>query len=139
MTRNSMTLEMDSRPENVGVARLSVGAFASGLDFTLSELDEIKVAVSEAVTNAIVHGYPGTPGRVRIEAEIVDRELRLTISDWGEGIADVALARTPSYSTDPERMGLGFVFMESFMDELEVASAVKEGTVVKMTKRCQGP
>lgn len=134
---NKMVLELDSRPENVGIARLAVGAFAGTLGFTLAELDEIKVAVSEAVTNCIVHGYRDGSGTIRIEGRISGDELQLTVSDRGCGIADVDAVRTAAYSTEPGRMGLGFVFMESFMDGLEVRSAVGEGTTVHMSKRCE--
>lgn len=136
--RNQISLEVRSLPENVGLARLTVAAFASQLDFTISEIEEIKVAVSEAVSNAVIHGYEGKEDQtVRIVAAIEGDTLEITVEDRGRGIEDVALARQPSYSTDPERMGLGFVFMESFMDTLDVQSEVNEGTRVRMTKRCQ--
>lgn len=137
--QNRMLLELESRPENVGVARLAVGAFAGTLNFTLAELDEIKVAVSEAVTNCIVHGYGQGSGTVRVEGRISDDELYLSISDQGCGIADIDAARMATFSSDPERMGLGFVFMESFMDNLEVRSTIGEGTTVQMSKRCDRP
>lgn len=132
-----MQLEILAVPENVGVARLALGSFASQMDFSLAELDEIKVAVSEAVTNSVVHAYPDAPGNVLISAAHDDAELVITVRDQGRGIADVAQARQPSFSTDPERMGLGFVFMESFMDELSVESRPGHGTAVTMKKRCQ--
>lgn len=135
--RNTMQLEILAVPENVGVARLALGSFASQMDFSLAELDEIKVAVSEAVTNSVVHAYPDAPGNVLISAAHDDAELVITVRDQGRGIADVAQARQPSFSTDPERMGLGFVFMESFMDELSVESRPGHGTAVTMKKRCQ--
>lgn len=136
--RNEISLEVRSRPENVGLARVTLAAFASQLDFTISEIEEIKVAVSEAVSNAIIHGYGGQEDQmVRILASLDGDTLKVVVEDHGCGIEDVALARQPSYSTDPERMGLGFVFMESFMDTLEVESRVNEGTRVRMTKRCQ--
>lgn len=134
---NRMLLELDSRPENVGIARLAVGAFAGSLGFSLAELDEIKVAVSEAVTNCIVHGYRGGEGTVRIEGRISGDVLHIAVSDSGCGIADVEAARTAAFSSDPERMGLGFVFMESFMDGLDVTSVVGEGTTVRMSRRCE--
>ena len=132
-----MRLEIASLPDNVGVARVAIASFASQLDFTLSEVDEIKVAVSEAVTNAVIHGYRDCPGLVRITAVARGDELEITVEDEGSGIPDVEAARQPSFSTDPDRMGLGFVFMESFMDELEVASRPGEGTRVRMVKRPQ--
>jgi len=135
--RNTMQLEIPAVPENVGVARLALGSFASQMNFTLAELDEIKVAVSEAVTNSVVHAYPEGPGPVVVTAEHDGRELMIRVRDSGKGIADVAQARQPSFSTDPERMGLGFVFMDSFMDQLEVESRPGQGTTVTMRKRCQ--
>lgn len=135
--RNTMQLEILAVPENVGVARLALGSFASQLDFSLAELDEIKVAVSEAVTNSVVHAYPEGPGPVVVSAEHDGRELLITVRDSGRGIADVDQARQPSFSTDPERMGLGFVFMDSFMDRLDVESRPGQGTTVTMRKRCQ--
>lgn len=133
--QNRMVLELSSLPANVGVARLAVGAFASALDFTLPELDEIKVAVSEAVTNCVIHAYPDQPGTIRIEAEIARGALSVTVTDYGRGIGDVEQARQPAFSTDPERMGLGFAFMESFTDSLEVISQPGRGTTVRMEKR----
>ncbi len=133
MEQNQMALEILNLPANVGGARLAVGTFASALDFSLAELDEIKVAVSEAVTNAVVHAYPDRPGVVRVEAKIDGDRLIVTVTDHGAGIPDVSLARRASYSTDPERMGLGFVFMESFMDHLNVESS-PGGTKVTMVK-----
>ena len=134
---NAMQLEMLAVPENVAVARLALGSFASQLDFTLAELDEIKVAVYEAVTNAVVHAYPEGPGHVAVGAAHDGFELTITVKDSGCGIADVAQARQPSFSTDPERMGLGFVFMESFMDAVDVQSRPGHGTAVTMRKARQ--
>ncbi|MDA8064231.1 MAG: anti-sigma F factor [Thermaerobacter sp.] len=133
-----MRLELASRAENVGVARVAVAAFAGPLGFTLGELEEIKVAVSEAVSNAVLHGYLGAEGTVRIEAEAAEGALELVVEDQGRGIEDVAQARRPAFSTDPERMGLGFVFMESFSDSLEVSSSPGQGTRVRMRKRPTG-
>jgi len=132
---NYLALELWSLPANVGVARVAVAAFAAQLDFTWAELEELKVAVSEAVTNAVVHGYRGTGGPVRIRASHEDGALVVTVEDQGSGIADVAQARQTSYSTDPDRMGLGFTFMESFTDELDVWSQPGVGTTVRMRKR----
>lgn len=136
---NSMALEFLSLAENVGLARVAVATFAAQVDITLNEMEEIKVAVSEAVTNAIIHGYGGEPrGTVRVAVERTDSGLVITVKDWGCGIADVALAMQPAYSTDPERMGLGFAFMQSFMDELEVTSELNQGTQVRMFKKLKG-
>jgi len=136
---NSMALEFLSLSENVGLARVAVATFAAQVDITLNEMEEIKVAVSEAVSNAIIHGYSGEPrGTVRVAVERTDSGLVITVKDWGCGIADVALAMQPAYSTDPERMGLGFAFMQSFMDELEVTSELNQGTQVRMFKKLKG-
>ncbi len=136
---NSMALEFLSLPENVGLARVAVAAFAAQVDMTLNELEEIKVAVSEAVSNAIIHGYGGAPrGTVRVAVERTQAGLVIIVEDKGCGIPDVALAMQPAYSTDPERMGLGFAFMQSFMDDLEVTSEVDRGTRVKMFKSFKG-
>lgn len=133
---NSMALEFLSLAENVGLARVAVASFAAQVDITLNEIEEIKVAVSEAVSNAIIHGYGSQPrGSIRITAERTPAGLTINITDWGQGIADIALAMQPAYSTDPERMGLGFAFMQSFMDELEVVSELEQGTQVRMFKK----
>lgn len=130
-----MELRLPSLPENVGIARVAVAAFAGQLPFTLSELEEIKVAVSEAVTNAIVHGYGHPGGVVTVRAEHNGARLLVEIDDRGRGIEDIEQARQPAFSTDPERMGMGFAFMEAFMDEVEVESAVGAGTTVRLYKR----
>ena len=135
MAGNWMRLEIDGRVENLGLCRLAVAAFASGLGFTIPELDEIKVMVSEAVSNAIVHGYRDRGGSVRLEAHALSDGIEILVADDGCGIENVAQAREPAYSTDPERMGLGFVFMESFSDSLEVESELQVGTTVRLTKR----
>ncbi|MGI6284668.1 anti-sigma F factor [Neomoorella humiferrea] len=137
--KNSMALEFLSLPENVGLARVAVATFAAQVDMTLNELEEIKVAVSEAVSNAIIHGYRGEPsGIVRVAAERTTTGLVIIVEDKGCGIPDIALAMQPAYSSDPERMGLGFSFMQSFMDELEVTSEVNRGTRVRMFKAFKG-
>ena len=131
-----MSMKMDSLSENEEFARVVMAVFASRLDPTLEEIDDIKTAVSEAVTNAVVHGYRERPGEIRLEAEIEGRTLRLAVQDWGVGIPDVEKAMEPLYTTCPqgERSGMGFSFMEAFMDRLEVVSTPGEGTVVKMEK-----
>lgn len=134
--KNRLEMAFDSRPENVGLARVAVAAFASQIDFTVSDLDDIKGAVSEAVSNAIIHGYRQRPEEtVRVEAVLTDTGLEVTVEDEGEGIQDVAQARVPGFTTVPERLGLGFAFMESFMDTVEVVSAPGRGTRVRLTKR----
>ncbi len=128
-----MVLEIPSRPENVPLARLAVASFAAQMDFTVGELEEIKVAVSEAVTNSVLHAYE-EPGRVRITATRDGGRLVVEVADWGRGIQDVDRARQAPFTTRPERMGLGFAFMESFMDEVLVESRPGQGTAVRMTK-----
>ncbi|MGB9663154.1 MAG: anti-sigma F factor [Moorellaceae bacterium] len=133
-----MRLEFLSLPENVGLARVAVAAMVAQADITLSELEEIKVAVSEAVANAIIHGYGGEPrGWVRLTVNRSREGLEIMVEDEGRGIADIAMAMQPAYSTDPERMGLGFAFMQSFMDEVEVLSEEGRGTKVIMRKKLQ--
>ncbi|MCL5779933.1 MAG: anti-sigma F factor [Firmicutes bacterium] len=133
---NRCTIEFASFPENVAFARVAVAAFASQLDCTLPELEEIKVAVSEAVGNAIIHGYRNKPDKtVRVIVTIYKEGLEIRVEDRGTGIADIDLAMQPAYSTDPERMGLGFVFMQSFSDRLQVDSSPGQGTTVTMFKQ----
>lgn len=132
--QNQMKMSFHSQSENVGIARVAAAAFAAQLDLTISELDEIKVAISEAVSNAVIHGYGNKEGLIEMTMNLYDDKLEFVITDYGKGIEDVALARQPSFSTDPERMGLGFVFMESFMDELDIHSTPNQGTTVRMAK-----
>jgi stage II sporulation protein AB (anti-sigma F factor) len=134
-TQNRVKMCFPSNSENVAIARVAAAAFAAQLDLTLNDIDEIKVAVSEAVSNAVIHGYGDKPGEIEFTMSLADNQLEFIITDHGKGIADIKQARQPSFSTDPERMGLGFVFMESFMDDLEVVSAVDQGTTVRMTKK----
>ena len=135
--RERMTLTMESRSRNEAFARAVIAAFAARLDPTLEELEDIRTAVSEAVTNAVVHGYRDRSGDIRLEAEIQGRVLRVEVRDWGVGIEDVSKAREPLFTTCPqgERSGMGFSFMEAFMDRLEVESAPGRGTRVRMEKR----
>lgn len=134
--QNELKMEFPSLPTNVGFARVVIASFAAQLDFTLSELEELRVAVSEAVSNCVIHAYPDTIGQIRMNALISqDGALQIEIIDMGIGIKDITLARTPAYSSDPERMGLGLVFMESFMDKLEIRSHPRKGTRVLMIKR----
>lgn len=133
---NQMKMEFLSLPANVAFARVTVAAFASQLDFTLADLEEIKVAVSEAVGNAIIHGYSGAPDKkVRLSATLSREAIEIVVEDDGRGIEDVQKALQPAYSTVPGRLGLGFVFMQSFMDYLKVNSAPGKGTSVVMCKR----
>ncbi|MHB8918405.1 MAG: anti-sigma F factor [Desulfocucumaceae bacterium] len=134
---NRMRVEFTSLPANVAFARVAAAAFASQLEFTLNDLEEIKVAVSEAVTNAIVHGYESSPDKtVSLSVEVSRNTLVITVEDKGRGIEDVEKALQPSYSTDPERMGLGFAFMQQFSDSLKVDSGPGAGTRVTMTRAC---
>jgi len=136
--KNQIKLSFMSLPENLPLARVTIAAFASQLDFTLEDLDEIKVAVSEAVSNCIIHGYENDPNRtVSVVGTIQEDILEIIVEDDGKGIADIAKAIQPAYSTCPERMGLGFTFMHSFMDKVDVESAVNKGTRVTMSKRPQ--
>lgn len=130
---NYFVLTIPCRPENVGLARIAVAALASHLPFNLSEIEEIKVAVSEAVSNAILHAYDGE-GEVEIRGETCGSgSLRVTVLDQGRGIENIDRAREAGFSTAPDRMGLGFQFMESFMDRLEVESG-EAGTRVILEK-----
>ena len=134
---NYIKLEFLSRSTNEGFARSAVAAFASQLDPTLDELGDIKTAVSEAVTNAIVHAYPDTLGKIVVRVRLLDGGvLEIAVYDWGRGIADVEKAREPLFTTGgEERSGMGFTIMESFMDTLKVRSRPGKGTVVTMRKR----
>ncbi|MCG1012663.1 anti-sigma F factor [Tepidanaerobacter sp. GT38] len=131
-----MQLDFVSKSENESFARVVVAAFASQLDPTLDELADIKTAVSEAVTNAIIHGYENTVGIIRISSKLYEDKVVITIQDWGKGIEDIEKARQPLWTSKPEleRSGMGFTIMEDFMDELKVDSTPGEGTVVTMVK-----
>lgn len=134
MANNYFQAEFPSLPQNVGLARSIVASFAAQLDFTLTEIEEIRVAVSEAVSNCVIHAYPGRLGIVRLELTIDSGRLVIKVIDYGKGIEDVEQAKQATFSTEPERMGLGLVFMESFMEEMEIISKQGEGTVVEMKK-----
>lgn len=135
--RNRILIEIPSNPENVGTIRVAVASFAAQLDFTIDEVDDIKVAISEAVSNAIIHGYAERPGMVAVEARAYEDRLEIVVEDRGRGIEDVEKALQPAFTTDPGRMGLGLTFMDSFMDELSVRSTPGKGTTVLMVKRPQ--
>ena len=134
-----MKLEFPARSVNEGFARAAVAAFAAQLDPTLAELGDIKTAVSEAVTNAVVHAYPDVLGTVQVRVRILpDERLEIAVKDHGVGIADVAQARTPMYTTGgEERSGMGFTIMESFTDKLRVRSSPGRGTTVTMVRAIQ--
>ncbi len=134
---NEMYLEFDSRSCNESFARVAVASFMTQLNPTLEEVADVKTAVSEAVTNAIIHGYGGKVNKVVICCRICGQTLEVEVRDSGKGIPDVPLAMEPLYTTKAEcdRAGMGFAFMEAFMDSLEVESAPGKGTSVRMTKR----
>lgn len=137
METNEMVLVFDSKSQNEGFARLTVAAFVSELDPTIEEITDIKTAVSEAVTNCIIHGYENGPGKIKITGKLNGNEITLTVEDQGVGIENVTLAMEPLYTTKPEleRSGMGFAFMDAFMDELAVTSEPGVGTVVTMKKQ----
>jgi len=132
-SQNEMKLIFDARSVNESFARVAVAAFIAELNPTLDEIADIKTAVSEAVTNAIIHGYH----EVELLCQICGDEVSITVSDTGAGIADVSKAMEPFYTTKPEleRSGMGFSFMEAFMDRLEVVSEPGKGTSVHMVRR----
>lgn len=136
MYDNEMELNFLSKSNNEAFARIAVAAFASQLDPTVEELADIKTAVSEAVTNSIIHGYEDTYGMVKVKAKLIDQTIEIEIVDSGKGIEDVELARKPLYTTkgNLERSGMGFTIMESFMDEVHIDSVVGIGTRVTMKK-----
>lgn len=133
---NEMQIVFDSRSENEGFARTAVAAFISSLNPTVDELADIKTAVSEAVTNCIIHGYNLGPGKIFLEASLCGRTLLVTVTDEGKGIPDIQKAMEPLFTTRPEleRSGMGFSFMEAFMDTVEVESSPGKGTRVIMRK-----
>ncbi len=136
MYTNKVHLEFDSKSVNERFARVTVAAFATQLNPIMEEISDIKTAVSEAVTNAIVHGYEGKEGTIYMDVEISGNKLSLRIHDDGVGIADVEKAMEPLFTTRPqeERAGMGFMFMEAFMDDLRVESEPGAGTTVYMEK-----
>ena len=135
--KNEMTLAFDSISENEEFARVTVAAFASQLNPTLEEVADIRTAVSEAVTNAIIHGYPEDVHTIVLRARMENHELEVWVIDEGVGIADISKAMEPLYTSRPdlERSGMGFMFMEAFMDEVKVESSPGMGTTVYMKKQ----
>ncbi|MDR1330041.1 MAG: anti-sigma F factor [Oscillospiraceae bacterium] len=133
---NSVKLEFLSRSVNEGFARASVAVFAAQLDPTLDELNDIKTAVSEAVTNCIVHAYPDSVGKIFVRARVFpDNSVEITVRDKGLGIPDIERAREPMFTTGgDERSGMGFTIMESFMDRVKIRSAPGRGTTVTMRR-----
>ena len=133
---NEMELIFDSKSVNEGFARVSVAAFMTQLNPTLEEVADVKTAVSEAVTNAIIHGYEKRVDKIIIHCRLEEHTLYIEVRDYGKGIEDVEKAMQPLFTTKPEleRSGMGFSFMEAFMDAISVESKVGEGTTVKMQK-----
>ena len=135
---NKMRLEFSSKSDNESFARIVAAAFVIELDPTLEELSEIKTAISEAVTNAIIHGYNSCENcMIVLEGQIYENKVTFTVIDHGGGIADIKKAREPMYTGKPseERSGMGFTIMESFMDSVEVESSIGNGTRITMSKR----
>ena len=134
---NEMKLEFLSRSNNEAFARIAVAAFASQLDPTIEELADIKTAVSEAVTNCIIHGYEDSFGIVKVISKIKNNTIEIEISDNGKGIENIDLARKPLYTSKSniERSGMGFTIMESFMDEVHIESVLNLGTKIIMKKK----
>ena len=138
--QNEMKLQIESRSVNEAYARVAVSAFAASLDPTVEELNDIKTAVSEAVTNCIVHAYKDAVGKIYITASITDKNIiRIKVRDRGDGIEDIEQARQPLFTTlGGERAGLGFAVMESFTDKVRVRSAPGRGTTVTLEKKIKG-
>ena len=134
---NYVTMDFLSRSNNEGFMRVAAAGFAAQLDPTLDELGDIKTAVSEAVTNAIVHAYPDRIGRIQVKMKLLESNtLEIVVRDWGRGIDNIEQARQPLFTTGgEERSGMGFTIMESFMDVLRIKSAPNKGTTVVMRKR----
>lgn len=134
---NSIKIQFDSKSANEAFARVVVSAFAAQLDPTLEELADLKTAVSEAVTNSIIHGYEQNEGIIYMECRLFSDSIEVKVQDKGIGIDDIEKARIPTYTSKPEleRSGMGFSVMESFMDSLDVMSTKGEGTTVIMTKK----
>lgn len=134
---NYVTMDFLSRSNNEGFIRVAAAGFAAQTDPTLDELGDIKTAVSEAVTNAIVHAYPDSIGRIQVKMKLLESNtLEIVVRDWGRGIDNIEQARQPLFTTGgEERSGMGFTIMESFMDVLRIKSAPDKGTTVVMRKR----
>lgn len=136
LIENEMKLEFLSKSNNEAFARIAVSAFAAQLDPTIEELADIKTAVSEAVTNSIIHGYENMEGKIKILCRIIQNTIEIEISDSGRGIENVEMARKPLYTSKPnlERSGMGFTIMESFMDDVCIESVYGLGTKISMKK-----
>ena len=134
---NEMNLEFISKSSNESFARITIAAFAAQLDPTIEELADIKTAVSEAVTNCIIHGYENRIGIIKVSAKLFENEIEIEISDHGKGIENIEMAKEPLYTTKPnlERSGMGFTIMGSFMDTVKIESVVGLGTKITMNKK----
>jgi len=134
-SKNWMQLKIPALSSNVGLARVSVASFAAECGFTLTEIDEFKIAVSEAISNVVLHAYPNREiGKVSLTARFQDNCIIVVISDSGSGIEDIDKAVETSFSTLDDRMGMGFTFIDSFSDEFEITSAPGEGTEITLRK-----
>jgi stage II sporulation protein AB (anti-sigma F factor) len=133
---NFMKLEIPSKSQNEAFARIVVAAFAAQADPTIDEISDVKTAVSEAVTNAVIHGYENGPGTIILSASLTGKRLEITVIDYGVGIVDLEQARQPLYTSKPEmdRSGMGFTIMENFMDQFTIISEPGAGTTVTMVK-----
>lgn len=136
-SENKMKIEFDSNTNNISFARVSVAAFLTQLNPTLEEVSDVKTAVSEAVTNAVIHGYDKNEGQVEILSTLKDDMITIVISDKGRGIENIAKAMEPLFTTksENEHSGMGFMFMQAFMDEVNVESNIGAGTIITMKKR----
>ena len=131
---NYAKLIIESRTDNLGLARITAASFAAQLDFTVSEIEELKVAISEAVSNAIIHGYKEEVKEIEISLKLMHNQLVITIVDEGVGMENITEAFKASYTTTDNRMGLGLNFIKSFMDKVELDSELGKGTKIKMIK-----
>lgn len=134
---NEMTLRFKAIKENESFARMSVASFVAVVNPTMEEIGDIKTALSEAITNSIVHAYPDTVGDVIINVKLCNNEIYITVTDYGIGIQDINKAKQPFYTSKPnsERSGMGFTVMEGFMDSVDVVSSVGKGVIVSMSKK----
>lgn len=140
MRDNFVSIQFSAMGENVALSRMALSSFLAGFDLPLADLDELKIALSEAVSNAVIHGYNEDASQiVTVEFKLQDDLLVLTVIDEGVGIADVKKAMEPTFSSKSDHMGLGFVFMDSFMDKLEVTSTLGHGTKVVMMRSLKEP
>ena len=137
---DTLKMQIQSKADNEAFARAAVAAFITRINPTLEEINDVKTAVSEAVTNVVVHGYDSEEGIISLNVQIDNNTVTITVEDYGKGIDDVKRAREPLYTTKPdeERSGMGFTFMEIFMDELTVESAIGKATTVHMSKIIKG-